>query len=128
MTTIEYKSTTDITINGKPVKFAHFRVISIAYGQTVEPRGGVTIAYVGDKETVHMAGVAICSAEDNFNYHYGRQKAVGRLLQGIKAGLPGDPMEQDVIDDWHAKLPKFLKDEPREDVVNFFETLGYMRW
>ena len=108
-------------IDNEQIKFAHFRIPD---GDNVSPCGGATVAYLGDKENIKVAGVAYCSDLDNFNYIYGRTKAIGRLVQGIVNDLPGD----DPVEETFALTPKFLKQWTREEVVSQMDVLGYERW
>lgn len=108
-------------INDEKIKFAHFRTVTDR--GHVEPCGGATVAYIGDKETMKAAGVAYCSQVDNFQYAYGRQKAMGRLAQGLTHTLPGDSLE-----DVDAYVPKYITNEPREDVESAMAMFGFSRY
>jgi hypothetical protein len=47
-------------------------------------KGGVTIAFIFDKEGEPVeSGEALCSKQDNFCYHLGRQIALGRAVHSL---------------------------------------------
>lgn len=57
-------------------KFIHIRSYNV--DGSVCPRGGITIAYIIDGNSIYAAE-ALCHPNDNFNKHIGRAKAAGRL-------------------------------------------------
>jgi hypothetical protein len=115
------KNSKGLFIDGEQVKFAHFRVIT----QGVDPCGGATVAYIGDKETIKAAGIAYCSDYDNFVYAYGRTKAIGRLVQGLTNNATGDDGVEESSD---PALPKFIREWERQEVEAQMDVLGYQRW
>lgn len=122
MNLVRNKETNVVTIDGKKVKFAHFRLIDDR--GNVEPRGGATVAYIGEADAIEAAGVSYCSNMDNFVYHYGRHKALGRLAQGIERGLASDePREAEGF------LPvKFVKEWTAEEIESEMNLHGYSRF
>jgi uncharacterized protein (UPF0303 family) len=48
--------------------------------QTVSERGGKTVVQVRTPDGEELEGVAVCSAEDNFNRRLGVKIALGRAL------------------------------------------------
>lgn len=61
-------------------KFVHVR--DNDRNGAISPRGGVTYAFrEAELDTIFYAK-ALCSPKDNFNKHYGRAKAEGRLNSG----------------------------------------------
>ena len=65
------------------VQFKHFRNRVWDYGTCsveIDPRGGVTIAYVEGDGTSPI-GIALCSAKDGYNKKIGRELATKRLQE-----------------------------------------------
>ena len=96
------------------IKFLHFR--DIADDGSVNPRGGVTIAYRGfgpteGVQTVSFAA-ARCSKDDNFERAQGRALAAQRLDLGTTSGWAGVHNERE--------LAKLMEDYLRG-------TFGYTR-
>ena len=59
------------------VKYKHERV-SHAPGQ-IEPRGGLTTAYIIVDETIPFEGHAKCHSKETYNKRIGRNVSLGRL-------------------------------------------------
>lgn len=96
------------------IKFLHFR--DIADDGSVNPRGGVTIAYHGfqPSEGTQLVtfAAARCSKDDNFERAEGRHIAQSRLEIGEQAGWAGVHNERE--------LAKLMEDYLRG-------TFGYTR-
>lgn len=101
------------------IRYMHYRPYSSVFDanivaiDTVEGKGGLTIAYVEDAEkgTIEFAS-AICHENDNFNRKLGRDIAEGRLKSGR---LVNEVFEGD--------YKAFI--EEMDDLVN--STYGYYR-
>lgn len=98
-------------IDGKRVKYAHFRSIDQITGD-IYPTGGATVAYIGGQGKVEAAGISYCSDMDNFRHDYGRAKALGRLMQGLTNNSPGD----EPVSGRHSSNVKFIRDWTVEEV------------
>lgn len=121
--TIEHQSRNTVLVDGEKVKFAHFRILDD--DGNVEPRGGATVAYLGTRENITAAGLSYCSEDDNFAYQYGRDKAIGRLLQGVKGGMASDePATADV----RLNPVKFIRDWTAEEVESEMNLYGFSRF
>lgn len=80
------------------VRVCHLRHITNDNGeQVIHPRGGVTVAIAevaGQSNLYHIA-LAWCNPSDNYNFVYGRSKALGRLAQ--KQARPDEDVHQTTV-------------------------------
>lgn len=69
------------------IKYVHLRCFQLE--GTIEPKGGITIAYEfmldNGPTSVVRYSFAICSPKDHYNKKIGRAVAAGRLRPGSKA-------------------------------------------
>ena len=76
------------------IKYRHYRQVtevatSVGPQLQVNSRGGATLAFTDDtvKDTkVYVGSFAFCNPKDNYNKHYGRAKAAGKLRQSAARG------------------------------------------
>lgn len=108
-----------VFIDGEKVKYYHFRLPS--ENGIIPARGGCTVAYTGDKDNITAGGIAYCSDDDNFQYSYGRNKACGRLEQGLFHDREGDWEDNGEANN----LPLFIRNWSTKELADVMETLGY---
>lgn len=120
-------ATTLPTTTDSRIKYRHYRAlrrVTHADGESLEvdPRGGATVAYTRRTmgaygEQMYLVGIAYCNPRDNYQKHYGRDKAMGRLTQlELHGGHTGEEDDKHLVvdaEDEHellARLDSFMVD------------------
>lgn len=72
--------------DGLHVRYEHKRMVdNVNFKKVIQPRGGVTIAFVEDEHNEPKAvGAARCSNQDQYNKKVGRKIALERALYNLE--------------------------------------------
>lgn len=101
-------ATTLPTTTDARIKYRHYRQLRRKEDTDdleVDPRGGATVAYTRRTmgaygEQMYLVGIAYCNPRDNYQKHYGRDKAMGRLTQlELHGGHTGEEDDKHLVVD-----------------------------